>query len=68
MTPSPRIQAQREPRSALVWASGGGERLESERDEIADFVDERAQLVARGLPGRLSQLLRPVLRSCASVQ
>ena len=64
MTTSPTSHAclQREAEARL----GAG--LEGEGNEIADFFDELAERLARGLLGRRAELLGPAERALASVQ
>ena len=63
MTTSPTTQAM-----MRLGAGGAGRGLEGEGNEIADFVDERPQRVARGLPRGDAQLLGPLQGAITAVQ
>src|SRR2546429_4614930 len=66
VTARPRIQAQREGEGEADARLGAG--LEGEGNEVADFVDERAELVARRPLRRCAQLLRSLERAVAAIQ
>src|SRR5213592_623848 len=66
VTARPRIQAQREGEGEADARLGAG--LEGEGNEVADFVDERAELVARHPLRRFPQLLRSLERTVAAIQ
>ena len=69
MTTSPTTQATARLGAGGAGGAGGtGGRLECEGNEIADFVDERPQRVARGLPRCDAQLLGPLQGAITAVQ
>src|SRR5690349_17188799 len=64
VTATPNTHAPRQLRG--LGAGGGG--LESELNEVADFFDEGAQLIARGALGGAAQLLRARQRAVAAIE